>query len=132
MGHTRLEPGMGRDRLDTAAAASVRRGDPAWGAPRMVASGILMLGPVLIRFGTEEQKRRYLPDIAKSRVWWCQGFSEPGSGSDLASMRTRAVRRHDSSGDHFVVNGQKAWTSYAQFSEMMFCLVRSDPDAAKP
>lgn len=98
------------------------------GAPRMVSSGIIMLGPVLIAFGTEAQKRRYLPDIQRSAVWWCQGFSEPGSGSDLASLRTTAVR----DGDHYVVNGQKIWTSYAQFSDMMFCLVRTDPNARKP
>ena len=102
------------------------------GAPRMVASGIVMLGPVLIRFGTEEQKRRYLPEIAQTRVWWTQGFSEPGSGSDLASMRTRARRGRDGRGEHYMVNGQKIWTSFAQFSEMMFCLVRTDPAAPKP
>ncbi len=98
------------------------------GAPRMVSSGIMMLGPVLIAFGTEAQKQRYLPDIQRSAVWWCQGFSEPGAGSDLASLRTTAVR----DGEHYVVNGQKIWTSYAQFSDMMFCLVRTDPAARKP
>lgn len=98
------------------------------GAPRMVSSGIMMLGPVLIAFGTEAQKQRYLPDIQRSAVWWCQGFSEPGAGSDLASLRTTAVR----DGQHYVVNGQKIWTSYAQFSDMMFCLVRTDPAARKP
>jgi alkylation response protein AidB-like acyl-CoA dehydrogenase len=97
----------------------------AGGAPRIIASGINMLGPVLIAFGTEEQKARYLPPIRRSETWWAQGFSEPGAGSDLAAVRTTAVR----DGDHFVVNGHKAWTSYAHFCEMLFCLVRTDPDA---
>ncbi|MEZ5649310.1 MAG: acyl-CoA dehydrogenase family protein [Burkholderiaceae bacterium] len=96
-------------------------------APRIIAAGINMLGPVLIRFGTPEQKARHLPAIRHSDVWWAQGFSEPGSGSDLASLRSTAVR----DGDHFVVNGHKVWTSYAQWSSMMFALVRTDP-AAKP
>jgi alkylation response protein AidB-like acyl-CoA dehydrogenase len=98
------------------------------GAPRIIASGINMLGPVLIRFGTDEQKRRYLPAIRRSETWWAQGFSEPGAGSDLAAVRTSAVR----DGDHFVVNGHKVWTSYAQWCSMMFALVRTDPQAAKP
>jgi alkylation response protein AidB-like acyl-CoA dehydrogenase len=100
------------------------------GAPRTIASGINMLGPVLIRYGTPEQKGKYLPDIRASRTWWAQGFSEPGSGSDLASLRTTAVLEPD--GKHFVVNGHKIWTSYAQWCSMMFALVRTDPDAAKP
>ena len=98
------------------------------GAPRIVASGINMLGPVLIAFGTDAQKQRHLPPIRRSEVWWGQCFSEPDAGSDLASLRTSAVRE----GDHFVVNGHKVWTSYAQFCEMLFCLVRTDPAAAKP
>lgn len=100
------------------------------GAPRIIASGIQMLGPVLIAFGTEAQKARYLPDIRKTRTWWAQGFSEPGSGSDLASLRTTAVLEPD--GRHFVVTGHKIWTSYAQWCSMMFALVRTDPDASKP
>jgi alkylation response protein AidB-like acyl-CoA dehydrogenase len=100
------------------------------GAPRIIASGIQMLGPVLIAFGTQEQKAKYLPDIRKSNTWWAQGFSEPGSGSDLASLRTSAVLEPD--GRHFIVNGHKIWTSYAQWCSMMFALVRTDPDAAKP
>lgn len=99
------------------------------GAPRIIASGIQMLGPVLIAFGTEEQRRRYLPDIRHSETWWAQGFSEPGAGSDLAAVRTSAVLESD--GKHFVVNGHKVWTSYAQWCPMMFALVRTDP-AAKP
>ncbi|WP_018989591.1 acyl-CoA dehydrogenase family protein [Aromatoleum toluclasticum] len=90
-------------------------------APRIIASGINMLGPVLIAFGSEEQKRRHLPPIRRSEVWWAQGFSEPGAGSDLASMRTSAVRE----GDDFVVNGHKIWTSYAHFCDWLFCLVRT-------
>lgn len=97
------------------------------GAPRIIAAGIQMLGPVLIRFGTAEQKARYLPDIRHSRTWWAQGFSEPGAGSDLASLRTTAVLEPD--GRHFVVNGHKVWTSYAQWSSMMFALVRTDSQA---
>jgi alkylation response protein AidB-like acyl-CoA dehydrogenase len=100
------------------------------GAPRIIASGIQMLGPVLIAFGTEEQKRKYLPDIRQSNTWWAQGFSEPGAGSDLASVRTSAVLEPD--GRHFVINGHKVWTSYAQWCSMMFALVRTDPTAAKP
>lgn len=98
------------------------------GAPRIIASGIQMLGPVLIAYGTPEQQAKYLPDIRASRTWWAQGFSEPGSGSDLASLRTTAVE----DGDHFVVNGHKVWTSYATWCSMMFALVRTDPSAAKP
>jgi len=100
------------------------------GAPRIIASGIQMLGPVLIAFGTEEQKRKYLPDIRQSNTWWAQGFSEPGAGSDLAAVRTTAVLEPD--GKHFVVNGHKVWTSYAHWCSMMFALVRTDPDASKP
>lgn len=100
------------------------------GAPRIIASGIQMLGPVLIAFGTEAQKKKYLPDIRQSNTWWAQGFSEPGAGSDLAAIRTTAVLEPD--GKHFVVNGHKVWTSYAHWCSMMFALVRTDPDASKP
>lgn len=100
------------------------------GAPRIIASGIQMLGPVLHAFGTEEQKRKYLPDIRQSNTWWAQGFSEPGAGSDLAAVRTTAVLEPD--GQHFVVNGHKVWTSYAQWCSMMFALVRTAPNASKP
>ncbi len=96
-------------------------------APRIVAFGVNMLGPVLIKYGTEEQRQHYLPRILDGTDWWCQGYSEPGAGSDLASLRMSAVR----DGDHYVLNGQKTWTTLGQFANMIFCLVRTDPAAAK-
>lgn len=96
-------------------------------APPLVPFGIAMVGPVIYTFGNEAQKRHYLPRILSMEDWWCQGYSEPGSGSDLASLRTRA----ESDGDHYIVNGHKIWTTQAHFANMMFCLVRTDP-AAKP
>ena len=89
--------------------------------------GTSMIGPTLLEFGTEEQKLAHLPHIARGAVWWCQGYSEPSSGSDLASLRTRA----EDNGDHFVINGQKIWTSGAQFADWIFCLVRTNPGAPK-
>jgi alkylation response protein AidB-like acyl-CoA dehydrogenase len=86
-----------------------------------------MLGPVLLRFGNEEQKREHLPRIARGEIRWCQGYSEPGAGSDLASLSTRA----DLDGDAYVVNGQKTWTSHADKADWMFCLVRVDKTARK-
>jgi alkylation response protein AidB-like acyl-CoA dehydrogenase len=94
----------------------------AAGAPRVVPFGLNMLGPVLIKFGTDGQKRHYLPRILSSKDWWCQGYSEPGAGSDLASLKTSAVRE----GDHYVVNGQKTWTTLGHFADWMFCLVKTD------
>ena len=91
------------------------------GAPRVVPFGINMLGPVLLAFGSEEQKRHYLPRILDGTDWWCQGYSEPGAGSDLAGLKTRAVR----DGDHYVVNGQKTWTTLGQHADWIFCLVRT-------
>ncbi|GGC34728.1 pimeloyl-CoA dehydrogenase large subunit [Siccirubricoccus deserti] len=96
-------------------------------APEVSSFNITMLGPVLIQFGTEAQKRRYLPAAANLDEWWCQGFSEPGAGSDLASLKTRAVKE----GDHYVINGQKIWTSTAHNADWCFVLVRTNPQAAK-
>ena len=96
-------------------------------APEPLPFGVNMLGPVLIAFGNEEQKKRFLPRIANLDDWWCQGFSEPGSGSDLASLKTSAKRE----GGHYVVNGQKTWTTLAQYADWIFCLVRTDPAAKK-
>jgi acyl-CoA dehydrogenase len=86
--------------------------------------GISMLGPALLKFGTEEQKKKYLPEIARGEIRWCQGYSEPGAGSDLASLQTKA----EDKGDHWLVNGQKVWTSYADKADWIFCLVRTNPD----
>ena len=96
-------------------------------APRPLAYSVYMLGPVLIAFGSDEQKRRFLPRIANLDDWWCQGFSEPDAGSDLASLKTSARRE----GECYIVNGQKTWTSYAQYANWIFCLVRTDPTAKK-
>ena len=96
-------------------------------APELSSFNITMLGPVLIQFGTEEQKKRFLPRAANLDDWWCQGFSEPGAGSDLASLKTAAKR----DGDHYVVNGQKIWTSTAHHADWCFVLVRTNPNAAK-
>ena len=89
--------------------------------------GIWMLAPVLFKYGTEEQRREHLPPIARGEIRWCQGYSEPNSGSDLASLATRA----EDNGDYFLVNGQKIWTSYADKADWIFCLVRTDPAAPK-
>jgi pimeloyl-CoA dehydrogenase large subunit len=96
-------------------------------APEPLPFGVNMVGPVIIAFGNEAQKRRYLPRIANLDEWWCQGFSEPGAGSDLASLTTSARRE----GDHYVVNGQKTWTTLAQYADWIFCLVRTTPGAKK-
>ncbi|WP_322014565.1 acyl-CoA dehydrogenase family protein [Paraburkholderia sp. J12] len=101
------------------------------GAPPVLPFGVAMVAPVIMKYGNEAQKRYYLPRILAGTDWWCQGYSEPGSGSDLASLRTRAVRVQDDSGDHYVVNGQKTWTTLGQHADMMFCLVRTDPAAKK-
>lgn len=95
--------------------------------PPLVSFGISMLGPVLLEFGTEEQKLEHLPKIVRGEIRWCQGYSEPGAGSDLAGLQTRAVLE----GDEFIVSGQKVWTSYADQADWIFCLVRTDTDAPK-
>jgi alkylation response protein AidB-like acyl-CoA dehydrogenase len=94
------------------------------GAPPLVPFGLMMCAPVLLKFGTEAQKRRFLPRIYRGEDFWCQGYSEPGSGSDLASLSTRAERR----GEHYIVNGQKTWTTFAHMADWIFCLVRTDRD----
>ena len=93
-------------------------------APRIIPFGPKMVGPVIYTFGSEAQKAAYLPPIARNETWWCQGYSEPDAGSDLASLRARAVR----DGDHYVVNGTKTWTTTAHWADMMFCLVRTDTE----
>ncbi len=95
--------------------------------PSPIGFNVTMVGPVIAQFGSDEQKHRFLPRCANADDFWCQGFSEPGSGSDLASLRTRAERR----GDKYIVNGQKIWTTLAQYADWIFCLVRTDPAAKK-
>jgi len=95
--------------------------------PPLIGFGLVMIGPTLLEYGTEAQKREHLPPIVRGEIRWCQGYSEPGSGSDLASLRTSAVR----DGDHFIINGQKVWTSYAEKSDWIFCLVRTNPNVPK-
>jgi alkylation response protein AidB-like acyl-CoA dehydrogenase len=94
------------------------------GAPRIVPFGPVMVAPVIMTFGSPEQQQRFLPGIASGEVWWSQGYSEPGSGSDLASLKTRAERK----GDKYIVNGQKTWTTLAQYGEWIFCLVRTSTE----
>lgn len=97
------------------------------GAPEPVPFGMKMVAPVIMAYGSDEQKQRFLPDILQSNVWWCQGYSEPNSGSDLASLKTSAVR--DS--DEYVVNGSKTWNTYGQYADWIFCLVRTDTGVKK-
>lgn len=96
-------------------------------APRIVPFGLNMVGPVIYSFGNEEQKQRFLPDILASRVWWCQGYSEPNAGSDLAGLKTKAVR----DGDHYIVNGVKTWTTLGHYADWIFCLVRTSDTGRK-
>ena len=120
----------------------VERGGPGWtsaqryifeqecalgGAPAVISFGLNMVGPVIIEFGNAAQKARFLPRILASEDWWCQGYSEPGAGSDLASLKMRAIRN----GDHYVVNGAKTWTTLAQYADMIFCLVRTSSTGKK-
>ncbi|MFD4367820.1 acyl-CoA dehydrogenase family protein [Rhodococcus sp. NPDC058521] len=95
--------------------------------PEPLAFNANMVGPVIAAFGSQEQKEKFLPPTANLDIWWCQGFSEPEAGSDLASLKTRAVR----DGDDYVINGQKTWTTLGQHADWIFCLVRTDPDAPK-
>ena len=119
-------------------------GGPGWGAvqkfifdteaalaggPRIVPFGVNMLGPVLIKYGNDQQKQYWLPRILSGEDWWCQGYSEPGAGSDLASVKTTAVRQSDASGEFYIVNGQKTWTTQGQYANMIFCLVRTNREA---
>ena len=97
------------------------------GAPQIMPFGVNMVAPVIMAFGSAAQQAYYLPRILSCEHWWCQGYSEPGAGSDLAAVATTAVR----DGDHYVVNGQKTWTTLAQFADMIFCLVRTDPGVRK-
>jgi len=94
------------------------------GAPRVIPFGPVMVAPVIMAFGTPEQQKRFLPGIASGEVWWSQGYSEPGSGSDLASLKTKAERR----GDKYIVNGQKTWTTLGQYGDWIFCLVRTSSE----
>ncbi len=95
--------------------------------PPLYSFGISMLGPALLHFGSEDQKLQYLPDITAGKIWWCQGYSEPGAGSDLAGLQTRA----EDKGDHYLINGQKVWTSYADKADWIFCLVRTNTEGRK-
>ena len=99
----------------------------AAGAPDVMPFGVVMVAPVIIAYGNDEQKQRFLPRILSSEDWWCQGYSEPGAGSDLASLKTKAER----DGDDYVINGSKIWTTYAQYSDWIFCLVRTDSSGRK-
>jgi alkylation response protein AidB-like acyl-CoA dehydrogenase len=96
-------------------------------APDMVPFGVKMVAPIIYTFGNEAQKKRFLPDILQSNVWWCQGYSEPGAGSDLASLKTRA----DRDGDHYVINATKTWTTLGHMADWIFCLVRTSSDVAR-
>jgi alkylation response protein AidB-like acyl-CoA dehydrogenase len=97
------------------------------GTPPVMPFGVNMVAPVIMAFGSQDQKDYYLPRILSCEDWWCQGYSEPGAGSDLASLKTSAVK----DGDHYIVNGQKTWTTLAQHADMIFCLVRTDPSVRK-
>ena len=117
--------GAGLDKLRNAVLQEELRHINA--RPALLGMGLSMIGPALLEFGTDEQKAEHLPRIARGEIWWCQGYSEPGAGSDLASLRTRAV----DAGDEYIINGSKIWTSGADQADWIFCLVRTDPNAPK-
>jgi alkylation response protein AidB-like acyl-CoA dehydrogenase len=132
-----------RARLGTAPGWPKAFGGPGWspveqyifeeecalgGAPRLVPFGSKMVAPVIMRFGSPGAAGASCPRILAAEEWWCQGYSEPGAGSDLASLRTRAVKR----GDRYVVNGQKTWNTLGQYADWIFCLVRTDPGRPRP
>ncbi len=101
------------------------------GTPQVLPFGVNMVAPVIMAFGSQQQKDYYLPRILSCEDWWCQGYSEPGAGSDLAALKTDARRVQDSDGDYYLVNGQKTWTTLAQHADMIFCLVRTDAGVRK-
>jgi len=101
----------------------------AAGCPRAIPFGLKMVAPVIMAFGSKAQQQRFLPKILAAEEWWCQGYSEPGSGSDLASVKTRAERIRADDGEFYLVNGQKTWTTLGQYADWIFCLVRTDPAA---
>ena len=115
--------GLSNDEARVLDEEMARLGSP----PPVVGFGLTMIGPTLLAFGNEAQKQEHLPKICSGEIRWCQGYSEPGAGSDLASLSTRAVR----DGDEFVIDGQKVWTSHADESDWIFCLVRTNPDVKK-
>jgi len=120
-----LARGIRRTRLECGPTIHFRRGI---GAGRRAAAhpfGTKMVAPVIMAFGTAAQQQRFLPRISSGEDWWCQGYSEPGAGSDLASLKTRAVR----DGDHYIVDGQKTWNTLGQYADWIFCLTRTDPQA---
>ncbi len=118
---------FGGAELDTTRRFILAEEQALAGAPGLSPFGLTMVGPLIMRFGTPEQQQRHLPGILSGEVAWCQGYSEPNAGSDLASLRTTAV----DGGDHFVVNGQKTWTTYGQYADWIFCLVRTDATGKK-
>lgn len=101
------------------------------GSPQVLPFGVNMVAPVIMAFGSQQQKDYYLPRILSCEDWWCQGYSEPGAGSDLAALKTSARRATDAEGEHYIVNGQKTWTTLAQHADMIFCLVRTDAGVRK-
>jgi len=101
------------------------------GTPPVLPFGVNMVAPVIMAFGSQQQKDYYLPRILSCEDWWCQGYSEPGAGSDLAALKTSARRAADADGEHYIVNGQKTWTTLAQHADMIFCLVRTDAGVRK-